>query len=167
MKTFLEYSYAKNKETKKRLLLIKKCLEQDGLKVDDVTDDVKPFIFCHTPLKNLSFDGIRIFENGSTMSFQTAKKKSTLPYGVARELPVNDIFYQIQEFQPDQEKAAEELSKEIAKLVRKFFKQSKIAEDDLMGKVIDGSSGSDKAGAIVIRNMDANNAYSNTIMSKN
>jgi hypothetical protein len=167
MITFLEYSYAKNKETKKRLLLVKKCLEKDGLKVEDVTNDVKPYIFCFAPLKNLSFEGIRIFENGSTMSFQAAKKKTTLPYGLPREIPVNDMFYQISEFESDKMKASEELVKEIAKLVRNFFKQSKVAEDDLMGKVIDGTSGSDKAGAIVIRNMDANQSYSNTVMSKN
>jgi hypothetical protein len=167
MITFLEYSYAKNKETKRRLLLVKKCLEKDGLKVEDVTDDVKPYIFCYTPLKNLSFDGVRIFENGSTMSFQTAKNKTTLPYGMPRELSVNDMYIQIAEVEPDKEKATEELVKEVAKVIRGFFKQSKIAEDDLMGKVIDGTSGSDKAGAIVIRNMDANQAYSNTIMSKN
>lgn len=167
MITFLEYSYAKIKESKKKLELVKKCLEKDGLKVSEVTEDVKPFIYCYTPLKNLSFDGIRIFENGSTMSFQVSKSKDTLPYGMPREIPVNDMFYQISEFESDPSKASEELVKEIAKLVRNFFKQSKLAEDDLMGKVIDGTTGNDKAGAIVIRNMDANQAYSNTIMSKN
>ena len=164
MITFLEYSYAQKKESKMRLKLIKKCLEKDGLKVDDMTEDVKPYIFCYTPLKNLSFDGIRIFENGSTMSFQTSKKKETLPYGVAREMPVNELFYQICEFQPDKDKATEELVKEISKMVRTFFKQSKEAEDELMGRSIDGQTGGDKAGAIVVRNTGTD--YANNIYSK-
>jgi hypothetical protein len=164
MITFLEYSYAQKKESKQRLSLIKKCLEKDGLKVDDVTEDVKPYIFCYTPLKNLSFDGVRIFENGSTMSFQTSKSKDTLPYGMSREMPINDLFYQICEFQSDKTKATEELIREIAKILRIFFKHSKEAEDELMGRVIDGQSGNDKAGAIVVRN--AGTDYSNNIYSK-
>ena len=167
MGTFLEYSYAKTEESRIKLRLIKKCLEKDGLKCEEIVDDVKPYLFCYTPLNNLSFEGIKISENGSTMSFQTSKNKNTLPYGTPRELPVNDMFFQIKEIKPDQEKAMEILVKEVAKLVRHFFMQSKVAEDDLMGKVIDGTSGSDKAGSIVVRNMDASNSYSNQIYSKN
>ena len=77
------------------------------------------------------------------------------------------MLFQIKEIKPNQEKAMEILVKEVAKLVRHFFMQSKVAEDDLMGKVIDGTSGSDKAGSIVVRNMDASNSYSNQIYSKN
>lgn len=164
MKTLLEFNFAKHKETQKRLEILKKVLEKDGLRVDKFFEDSKPYIFCHAPLSNLDFEGIRIFENGKTMSFQIAKTKDSLPYGQARGLEINDLFDQICEFESNKDSAAETLVKEINKEIRKFFSQSKNAEDELMGKIIDGQSGGDKAGAIVIRNTGTD--YANHVFSK-
>lgn len=164
MKTLLEFNFAKHKETQRRLELLKKVLEKDGLRVDAFFEESKPYIFCHAPLNNLDFQGIRIFENGKTMAFQVAKTKETLPYGMARSLEINDLFDQICEFESDKNKAVEILIKEVNKEIRKFFNMSKNAEDELMGKIIDGQSGGDKAGAIVIRN--AGTDYANQVFSK-
>lgn len=164
MRTLLEFNFAKHKETERRLGLLKKVLEKDGLRVDEFFKDSKPYIFCHAPLENLDFQGIRIFENGKTMSFQVSKTNDTLPYGIARGLEVNDLFDQICEIESDKTKATEILIKEINIEIRKFFSQSKGAEDELMGKIIDGKSGGDKAGAIVIRN--AGTDYANQVFSK-
>ena len=98
------------------------------------------------------------------MSFQVSKTKDTLPYGIARGLEVNDLFDQICEIESDKTKATEILIKEINIEIRKFFSQSKGAEDELMGKIIDGKSGGDKAGAIVVRN--AGTDYANQVFSK-
>ena len=164
MKTFLEFNFAKHKETERRLELLKKVLEKDGLRVESFLNVSKPYIFCYAPLENLDFQGIRIFENGKTMAFQVAKTKETLPYGIARSLEINDLFDQICEFENDKSKAVQVLIKEINKEVRKFFSMSKDAEDELMGKIIDGQSGGDKAGAIVIRNTGTD--YANQVFSK-
>lgn len=164
MKTFLEFTFAQHKETIDRLALVKKILEKDGFRVDEFFDDKKPYIFCFNPLENLDFQGIRIFENGKTMSFQVCKNKDTLPYGIARGLDINDLFDQICEFETDKKEATESLIKEVAKEIRKFFRQSKNAEDEMMNKIIDGQSSGDKAGSIVVRN--AGTDYANQVYSK-
>lgn len=164
MKTFLEFTFAKHKETEERLKLVKKILEKDGMRVDDFFDDGKPYIFCFNPLNNLDFEGIRIFENGKTMSFQVCKTKDTLPYGIARSLDINDLFNQICETEEDKKEATETLIKEVSKEIRKFFRQSKMAEDELMGKIIDGQTSGDKAGSIVVRNTGTD--YANQVYSK-
>jgi hypothetical protein len=164
MKTLLEFNFAKHKQTEKRLSLFKKVLEKDGFRVDEFFNDSKPYIFCYAPLENLDFQGIRIFENGKTMAFQVSKTKDTLPYGIARSLEINDLFDEICSFEPDKFKATKILIEEISIEIRKFFSKSKSAEDELMGKIIDGQSGGDKAGAIVVRN--AGTDYANQVFSK-
>lgn len=164
MKTFLEFTFAKHKESEERLGLVKKILEKDGIKVDSFFDEGKPYIFCFNPLNNLDFEGIRIFENGKTMSFQVCKTKDTLPYGIARSLDINDLFNQICETEEDKKEATETLVKEVSKEIRKFFRQSKMAEDELMGKIIDGQTSGDKVGSIVVRN--AGTDYANQVYSK-
>jgi hypothetical protein len=165
MKTFLEFAFAQHKETEERLNLVKKILEKDGLRVDSFLSESKPYIFCFNPLNNLDFEGIRIFENGQTMSFQVCKTKETLPYGLARALDINDLFNQICNVEAEKKEATETLVKEVALEIRKFFKHSKFAEDELMGKIIDGQSAGDKAGSIVVRNTGTD--YSNQVYSKN
>jgi hypothetical protein len=164
MKTFLEFAFAQHKESIDRLGLVKKILEKDGLRVDSFFEESKPYIFCFNPLNNLDFEGIRIFENGKTMSFQVCKTKDTLPYGIARALDINDLFNQICELNSDKQEATDLLVKEVSKEIRKFFRQSKNAEDEMMNKIIDGQSSGDKAGSIVVRN--AGTDYSNQVYSK-
>jgi len=164
MKTFLEFTFAKQKETENRLSIVKKILEKDGLKVDEFFQNTKPYIFCFNPLNNLDFEGIRIFENGKTMAFQVCKTKDTLPYGSPRSLDLNELFNQINEVEPEKYKATETLVKEVAKEIRKFFNLSKMAEDELMGKIIDGQTRGDKVGSIVVRN--AGTDYANQVYSK-
>ena len=72
------------------------------------------------------------------MSFQVSKTNDTLPYGIARSLEVNDLFDQICEIETDKTKATEILIKEINTEIRKFFSQSKGAEDYLKDKMGSG-----------------------------
>lgn len=161
-KTFGEFVDKKKRDGVKQLRLIKQLLEKNGLKVENylTSENDSPYIFCKSPIRGLSFDGIRIYKIGEMISFRVQKEKETHPYGSAYTLPVEDMFNDfMSEPEADQKKAGKKVIDSIVKEVNQFFARSKNAENNSKDDDI-----RDKTDGILMRTNVSD--YSSNIFSK-
>jgi len=134
MRTFLEFFHNHNTEdTCEKLVLLKKVLEKGGLQVHDGTHDhLNPFLFVKAWPKPNSFEGIRFYMNGDILSFRVQKYQETQPYGQAYHMDVQKMFEDNILNKKDEKEALAETFKAIDQKVRKFFRDSKKAEDEIV-----------------------------------
>jgi hypothetical protein len=162
---FNEYVNRHHFMAKKRLRLLKRVLEKDGLEVEDFThDNQDPYIFVYSYPVSTTFQGVRFYMHGEILAFRTQKKPETQPYGEAYELDVQTMLVDV--FETEDDKSEKNITKILMKLigreVRNHFKKEKVAEEELLTGQI--SNAKDAAGQIVIRNTGTD--YSNTVFSK-
>lgn len=139
MKQFLEFVDRKQRESKKHLKLIEKCLSKNGLHVYshlEETDD--PYIFVKSP-KSLSFEGIRIYEIGDMIAYRVQREEKTEPYGKAYWLDVEDMFNDFISENMSEEDAGKKVVETVAYEIKNFFNKSKKAEEDLQDTSKDGN----------------------------
>jgi hypothetical protein len=152
---FREFVDKKNRKAKKHLGIIKEILQKNNMKVDDFLENQDdPHIFLHSPDKNLSFDGIRIYEIADNISYRTQSQKNTHPFGKAYLIQLEEIFNELMAENMKEEEAGNEVIKELVEELNGFFKKSAEAEDDLrtdadgVGKILIGSNGTDYANLV-------------------
>lgn len=128
---FYEFVDAQQRRAKKHLKIIKEILEQADLQVVDKLEERKdPYIFVFSPHKNLSFEGVRIYEVGGELAYRIQKEPDTHPYGKAYVLPVEEMFNDLLgEEGMNDKKIAKEISESIVKELKDFFKKSYEAEN--------------------------------------
>lgn len=139
-KSFGDFVDKKKRESIRQLRLLKQVLESHGLKVENFlnADDDDPYVFCYSPSKSGSFDGIRIYKIGDQLAFRIQKENRTHPYGKAYPLPIEDMFhYFLSDDDVDQTKAGKKVIDSVVKEVRRFFDKSIEAERDERHKDID------------------------------
>lgn len=165
-RTFGEFVDRKKRECVRQLQIIKQLLERHGLKVEnflttDSEDD--PYIFCFSPTKNGSFDGIRIYKIGESIAFRIQKENETHPYGSAYPLPIEDMFHDfLGEGDVDQKKAGLRVIEAVTKEVRKFFDKSVEAESEERER--SSELDQDSAGSALVRTTGTD--YSSLIYNK-
>jgi len=141
--TFLEFVEKKQRNAVRHLKLIKKMFEQGGLKVVDKLDEREdPHIYVVSPSRNLSFQGVRVYEIGNTIAYRVQKREDTHPFGRAYQIDVEGMFADLmsEEKMKDSE-VGKEIIKSVVDEVKKFFRDSFEAEqkgptltDDPLGK---------------------------------
>lgn len=141
-------------------------LEANGMKAENFlnTDsDSDPYIYCHNPTKNGSFDGIRIYKVGDQIAFRIQKENKTHPYGSAYPLPIEEMFHDfLSDKDADEMKAGKKVIESVAKEVRKFFDKSLEAErEDREHKGDKGQAGN---GEFMIKTTGTD--YSSLVYSK-
>ena len=152
-KSFGEFVDKKKREGIRQLNILKQILEHGGMKVEnylksDPDDD--PYIYCISPTKNGSFDGVRIYKVGDQLAFRVQKEKETHPYGSAYPLPVEEMFNDfLSDEGTDQHKAGKQVIDAVTKEVRRFFEKSLEAESNEREKNIESEK--DNAGNVAIR----------------
>ncbi len=159
-KTFVD---KKQRESKRQLGLVKQILERQGMAVTSHLDDDDPFVFIKSPTKSLSFDGIRIFKPASDiMAFRVQKQEDTAPYGKSYLLDLEEMFndYMGDDYKP--EDAAQQCIQAVTEEVKKFFKKSVDAENDIRNAELDQDK--DGMGKILVKSSGTD--YSNNISSK-
>lgn len=152
-RSFGEFVDKKKRESIDQLQVVKQMLEKSGLRVDnfletDSRDD--PYVYCFSPSRNGSFDGIRIYKIGNQLAFRVQKEAKTHPYGSAYPLPIEEMFHDfLSDEDVDQRKAGKKVMESVVKEIRKFFEKSVEAEKDERDKIID--QGKDSQGSVLVK----------------
>lgn len=130
-KSFGEFIDKKQRDATKQLEIIEKILRKGGMKVENFldTDSRDPYIFCVNPIKNGSFDGIRIYKIGDKIAFRIQKENKTHPYGRAYPLDIEEMFNDLLSDEGIEEsEAGKKVIESVNKEIRKFFERSSEAE---------------------------------------
>ena len=166
-KSFGEFVNKKKRDSIKHLTIIKKMLEQGGMKVEDFIDadsDDEPYIFCVNSTKNGSFDGVRIYEIGGQCNFRVQKENKTHPYGSAYPLPIEEMFNDfLSDEGTDQKKAGKKVMEAVNKEIKRFFEKSLESERDERERNIESEK--DSEGSVSVRSTSGTD-YSAQIHSK-
>lgn len=166
-KSFGEFVDKKKRESVKQLEILKKILEQGGMRVDNFISpdaDDEPYIFCVSPTRNGSFDGVRIYKIGDQLAFRVQKENKTHPYGSAYPLPVEEMFNDfLSDEGTDQRQAGKKVMEAVTKEIRRFFEKSIEAESDERESNIE--SDKDNSGDVSVRSTSGTD-YSATIYNK-
>lgn len=140
-RTFGEFVDKKKRESLRQLKIIGQLLEKNGLKVERFLESEEqgdPYIYCFNPMRNGSFDGIRIYKIGDQIAFRIQKENKTHPYGSAYPIPVEDMFSDfISDEDSDEQQAGNRVIESVTKEVKKFFERSIDAEKDERKAMID------------------------------
>lgn len=131
-KSFGEFIDKKKRDATKQLEVVEGILRSSGLKVENFLESTKdPYIFCFNPLKNSSFDGIRIYKIGDQLAFRVQKENKTHPYGRAYPLDVEEMYNDLLSDDGIKEtEAGKKVIEAVSKEVRRFFELSAEAEKD-------------------------------------
>src|ERR1019366_5713400 len=109
-----------------------------------------PYIFIVNPMKNASFEGIRIYKIGSTMAFRIQKEEKTHPFGSAYMLDVEEMFTDLLTDHPRPEEAGKALVKSVSEEIKLFFNRQAKAENELKS-IFQGADPKDPFNRIVVR----------------
>lgn len=162
-KSFGSFVDKKKRESIRQLELMKKILEQNNFKVRDFLNeqDSDPYIFCYNPLKNSSFEGIRVYKIGNELAFRIQKESQTHPYGSAYPLPVESMFNDFLTDGGDEDEVSKQLIEAIGKEINNFFEKSSKAEESSRKL----SYNKDSAGSVLVRSTGTD--YASLIYNKN
>jgi hypothetical protein len=156
MKNFKDFLDKKSRAAKHELGLIKKMLENQGVKVKDHLGDDDPYLFVRNPTeKQTDFDGVRIYKVGDTLAYRVQKEEETHPYGTAYPIDIEQTFDDLLGDMKEQ-KAGETIIKALAKEIKTFFEKSSEAEQSIREREIRKDS---------IASRDVTGDYSTTIYS--
>lgn len=148
----------KDRENRSHLRTLSKTLAMAGFSVKDHSDHHgDPYIFVSKPvdgdplMENLSFGGIRIYTRGKdVMSFRPQNKETAEPFGPAYLLDIEGMYKDLIKDGPE-EKIAVDLVRYVVEEVLNYFvyaakaqseDEAEMDDDDMLGKVVDGSTGS-------------------------
>jgi len=154
MQTFFEFFKRDEYESRKHLKLLKKVFSDDGMYSIDFTDGEheEPYIYVAAP-SDVSYQGLRVYQKGNILAFRVQKNPKTVPYGTPVEIKIQNILDKILMDVDNEDDAVENLNKEICKIVKDFFKQTKTAEEKILNAELSDDS-LDGFGQITIRNAD-------------
>ncbi len=144
-KSFGDFVDKKKRESIRQLRLVKQLLEHTGMKVDnflETEETSEPYIFCHNPSKNGTFDGVRIYKIGTDLAFRIQKESKTHPYGSAYPLPIESMFSDfLSDNDTDESKAGKKIIEAVNKEIKRFFDKSTEAERDDRKASLEGGAG--------------------------
>lgn len=150
-RSFGDFVDKKKRESIRQLGLVKKMLEHSGLKVDNFleSEDVsEPYVFCHNPSRNGSFDGVRIYKIGGELAFRIQKESKTHPYGSAYPLPIESMFNDfLSDDGMDESKAGKKIIEAVNKEIKQFFEKSVEAEKEVRKTEIESDTATVQLGS--------------------
>ena len=157
MKTFLEFVDHKQREGKKQLKLVEKVLRDGGFHVYSHLEDDDPFLFVKASNNKLSFEGVRVYHIGDGIAYRIQKLEKTEPYGKAYALNIEDMFNDFMGENMSEEEAGKATMKSVVEEIKKFFRKSADAEEELRTGQKDGvglivkTGGSDYSSTVLNR----------------
>lgn len=135
---FMEFVDRKQRESIRHLKIMEKMFQKHGLQVKSHIDDDNPYVFVQSNNKQLSFDGIRIYEIGDTLAYRVSKEEKTEPYGKAYALNLEEMFNDLMgENDVKEEEAGKKVIEGVLNEIKKFFDRSAQAEKDLKNSELD------------------------------
>lgn len=127
---FSSFVDVKNKEIIEKLKVLSKVLSQDFEVKEFLEDMENPYLYV-SPEKtmDLPFDGVRVYQIGSSFAYRVQNENKSEPYGNAYPLNIEQAY---EDLAPDMEgvKMAKTISNIVIEEFESFFKQSSKAEVD-------------------------------------
>jgi hypothetical protein len=157
MQQFMEFVDRKQREAIDHLELIEKIFKKTDMEVKPHLDDENPYIYIKSPDKKLSFEGIRIYQIGDMIAYRVQKQEKTEPYGKTYSLNIEDMFNDFMSENMSEDDATEKVMKSIVDEIKKFFRKSAQAEEEIRTGDKDGlglivkTGGTDYSSTVVNR----------------
>lgn len=164
MQNFMEFVDKRKRDAKHHLDLIKKLLERGGMKVSSHLNKDDSYIFVESPVKNLSFDGVRIYQIGDIIAYRVQKEEETHPFGRSYPLEIEEMFYDFLSDEESETKAGELVAKTLIFELKNFFEKSEAAEKKLRTSDFDGIH--DPLGKVITRSSETGTDYANLVYNK-
>jgi hypothetical protein len=150
MNGFSQFVDKKTRKSRKHLKLIEQILTNNGLTVKNhLEEGEEPYLFVVSPIRKVSFEGIRIYQTGETIAYRIQKEEKTHPYGRAYRLDIQEMYEDLVSDEVNVEQAAKEVAEAIVKELQQFFEKSHEAERELRGGEFDKDN--DPLGRVVVR----------------
>ena len=154
---FHEFLDKKKRDARKHLKLMESLLKQGGFKVvNHLEEEGGAYLYVFNPKRNLSFDGLRVYEIGGDIAYRIQKEEKTQPYGRAYQLPVDQMFEDLLgEDDMDDNAIGKEIVESIIKEINSFFAKSYEAEkkgppaSDPLGKIHGRQHGGDWSNSVM------------------
>ena len=138
MQQFLEFLDRKQRQAVEDLETVAKALKKGKLEVKQHLHDDDPYIFVKANDKKLSFEGVRIYKVGDQLAYRIQRLEKSEPYGKTYGLKLEDMFNDFMSEGLSKEEAGEKVIESISDEIKKFFKRSVRAEEELRTGQKDG-----------------------------
>jgi len=129
----------KTNKARKELEILKRVLEDGGMKVKDFLKEESPYLFVPSSKEGLDFGGVRIYKIGSDLAYRIQNEAEVEPYGASYPLDIEGMFGDLIS-DMGEEKAAEEVKKAVVEEIGRFFEKSLKAQEDLNASEFDPQS---------------------------
>ena len=139
MQNFMEFVDRKQRESREQLRLVKKILDEAKMEVKDHLDEGdEPYLFVKANNKKLPFEGIRLYHIGDQIAYRVQNLEDTEPYGKAYALNMEDMFNDFMSENMGEDEAGKKVMESVVKEIKKFFKRSAEAEEEIRTGQKDG-----------------------------
>jgi len=138
MQRFVEFVDRKQRESRRQLRIVKKMLESGDLEVKGHLDSDDPFVWVKAKDKKLPFEGIRVYQVGDQIAFRVQNLEGTEPYGRAYPLNIEQMFNDFMGENIGEEKAGKKVIEAVVNEVKKFFRKSAEASEEIRTGQKDG-----------------------------
>jgi hypothetical protein len=157
MQQFLEFIDRKQRESVSQLKIVSKALQKGKLDVKEYLHDDDPHIFVRSHNKKLSFEGVRVYKIGDQVAYRIQKLEKSEPFGKTYALNLEDMFNDYLSEGMTKEEAGDKVIESMTEEIKKFFKRSAKAEEELRTGQKDGlgliikTGGSDYSSTVLNR----------------
>ncbi len=138
MQNFFEFVDRKQREAVDDLEIVAKALEKGDLDVKKHLHDDQPYLFVKSNNKKLSFEGIRVYKIGEQIAYRIQRLEKSEPFGKTYALNLDDMFNDFMSEGMSKEEAGEKVIESLGDEIKKFFKKSVKAEEELRTGQKDG-----------------------------
>lgn len=138
MQQFLEFIDRKQRQDIDDLETVAKALKKGKLDVKEHLNEDQPYLFVKANNKKLSFEGIRVYKIGKHVAYRIQRLEKSEPFGKTYALNLEDMFNDYMSDGMSQEEAGQKVIESLSEEVKKFFKKSEKAEEEMRTGQKDG-----------------------------
>lgn len=138
MQHFLEFIDRKQRQDMEDLEVVAKALKKGKLDVKEHLHDDQPYLFVKANNKKLSFEGIRVYKIGEHVAYRIQRLEKSEPFGKTYALNLEDMFNDFMSDGMSKEEAGNKVIESLSEEVKKFFKKSEKAEEEMRTGQKDG-----------------------------
>lgn len=138
MQQFLEFIDRKQRQNIDDLKTVAKALKKGKLDVKEHLNEDQPYLFVKANNKKLSFEGIRVYKIGEHVAYRIQRLEKSEPFGKTYALNLEDMFNDYMSDGMSQEEAGQKVIESLSEEVKKFFKKSEKAEEEMRTGQKDG-----------------------------
>ena len=138
MQNFFEFVDRKQREAVDDLEVVAKALRKGKLEVKEHLKDDQPYLFVKATSKKLSFEGVRVYKIGEQIAYRIQRLEKSEPFGKTYALNLDDMFNDFMSDGMSKEEAGEKVIESLGGEIKKFFRKSEKAEEELRTGQKDG-----------------------------